>query len=152
MLKILLITLAILGVVAISGFAWAKHKGYCSGGDFVQRASERVSHKLALDDTQKAKLQGVTEKLRTMRDGWSEGRNQVRDEIGALLAAPSLNRDRVTALLDERHQTMKDRKAELVNAFGDFSDSLKPEQRTELAELIAERLNHRWGGPPHWVR
>lgn len=152
MLKILLITLAILGVVAISGFAWAKHKGYCSGGDFVQRASERVSHKLALDDTQKAKLREFTEKLRTMRDGWSEGRNQVRNEIGVLLAAPSLNRDRVTALLDERHQTNKERKTELVNAFGDFSDSLKQGQRTELAELIAERLNHRRGGPSHWVR
>ena len=152
MLKILLITLAILGVVAISSFAWAKHKGYCSGGDFVQRASERVSHKLALDDTQKAKLQGFTEKLRTMRSDRSRGPSQIGDEIGTLLAAPSLNRDRVTALLDDRHQTMMERKAELVDAFGDFSDSLKPEQRTQLAELLAERLNHRWGGPPHWVR
>lgn len=152
MLKILLIVLAILGVIAISGFAWAKHKGYCSGGDFMQRASERVSHKLELDDNQKAKLQGFTENLRTLRDDWSEGRSQVRDHVEDLLTAPSLDRDRVTALLDERHQTMTEREAALVNAFGDFSDSLKPEQRTRLAELIAERLNHRWGGPPHWVR
>lgn len=152
MLKILMIILAILGVVVISGFAWAKHNGYCSGGDFMQRASERVSHKLELDDNQEAKLKGFTEKLRALRDSSSAGRTPIRDEIGGLLTAPSLDRDRVTALLDERHQTMTERKAELVNAFGDFSDSLKPEQRTRLAELIAERLNHRWGGPPHWVR
>ena len=35
MLKTALIILAILGVVAAIGIAWAKHNGYCAGGDYL---------------------------------------------------------------------------------------------------------------------
>lgn len=149
MLKILLVTLTILGVVAVSGIAWARYNGYCAGGDLTQRVTERVSRKLDLNEYQAAKLQGFAEKLQALRSGWSEGRNQIRGELEGLLAAPVLDRDRVTGLLDERHQALAERKGEIVDAFGDFSDSLEPGQRTRLAELITARLDHRWGGPPH---
>ena len=96
MLKTILIIIAILGVFAVAGFAWAKHKGYCTGGDYLQRASERISHKLDLNDEQDAHLQGLTQTLHGLREGWAEHRTELSTEIERLLATPTL--DRVAAM------------------------------------------------------
>jgi len=145
MLKFLLTTLAVVGVVAFAGIAWAKHNGYCSDGNRLQHVTERISRKLDLTEAQKAKLQSFAETLHSLRGEGTELRAQLRDALDNLLAAPLLDRDRVTQLLEERHQAMEALKGELVDTFADFSDSLQPEQRTRLAELIAKRMEHRWG-------
>ena len=75
----------------------------------------------------------------------------ISELTGLPLAGSSLDRDRVMALLDERHQAVNERKGEVVDAFATFSDSLQPEQRTRLAELIAGRVERRWGSPG-WAR
>jgi Spy/CpxP family protein refolding chaperone len=149
MLKILLVSLAIAGV-AVGGFAWAKQNGYCSRSDLMGHVTERVARKLDLDDQQQAKLQTFAESLQSLRGDWSERRAAAREEVEALLASPSLDRERVMGLLDARHQALAEHQREVVDAFGEFSDSLRPEQRTRLAELIAQRMDHRWG-PPHWA-
>ena len=150
MLKTTLIIIAILGVFAVAGLAWAKHKGYCTGGDYLQRASERISGKLDLNDEQNAKLQGLTEALRSLREDWMARRTGLNAEIGNLLATPTLDRDAAMDLLQERHQAMTGHKQGIIAAFADFSDSLQPEQRARLAELIADRMQHRWG-QPRWA-
>ena len=150
MLKILLITLAIVAIT-VAGITWARHNGYCRGGDFMPHITERVSRKLDLNDEQKLKLEAFAETLRKLRGDWSERRTQMLAEVEDLLAGPSLDRDRVIALLDERHQAVNERKGEVVDAFANFSDSLQPEQRTRLAQLIAARMERRWG-PPGWAR
>jgi Spy/CpxP family protein refolding chaperone len=147
MLKILLIAAAVLGVVAIVGIAWANHKGYCSTGDYVEHVAQRVTRKLDLDEEQAAKLRGFGDRLRGLRSDWTERKTQMRQEIERLLGEPSLDRERATALLDERRLAMAERRHELVDAFADFTDSLHPEQRARLAELIAERMERRWGHP-----
>jgi hypothetical protein len=50
MLKIVLVTLLVVGLLAGLGIAWAKHKGYCSAEDPMQHITERISHKLDLND------------------------------------------------------------------------------------------------------
>lgn len=150
MLKILLITLAIVAIT-VAGITWARHNGYCRGGDSMQHITERVSRKLDLNDEQKLKLEAFAETLQKLRSDWSERRTQMSAEVEDILAGPSLDRDRVIALLDERHQAVNERKGEVVDAFATFSDSLQPEQRTRLAELIAARMERRWG-PPGWGR
>lgn len=150
MLKIVLTITAVIGLLAVLGAAWAKHNGYCAGGDRMQYVAERVARKLDLTDEQQAKLQTFTETLRQLRGDWGGRRKALTDELAGLLAAPSLDRNRVGELLDEQHQAMARRKGKIVDAFADFSDSLKPEQRTRLSELSGERLGHRWGHP-HWT-
>lgn len=150
MLKILLITLAVVGVLAAGGIAWARHNGFCAGGDHLEHVTERVSRKLDLGAEQNQKLQGLTEMLRKLRGDWAEHRTQRSGEIESLLAAPTLDRDRALDLLSQRHEAMAERKREIVDAFADFSDNLQPEQRARLAELISDRIQHRWG-PPRWA-
>ncbi|MGA7980990.1 MAG: periplasmic heavy metal sensor [Chromatiaceae bacterium] len=144
MLKMSLITLAVVGIIAAVGIAWARHSGYCAGGDFLNHITARVSRKLDLNAEQNEKLQGLAAMLRQLRGDWRERRPQVSPEIDSLLATKTLDRDLVMELLEKRRQAMAEHKRELVDAFADFSDSLRPEQRTRLAELITRRLQHRW--------
>jgi len=145
MSKNFMIATAVIGVICVSGFAWAKAKGYCDNGEFTQYVAEWVSYKLDLNEEQNGKLQQLTDQLGLLRQDMATNRTRIGDEIKNLLAAPSLDRDRLMRLLDERHRARAEHRRELVNAFADFSDGLKPEQREQLSELIAKRLEHQPG-------
>lgn len=145
MSKNFLIAMAITGVVSVSGLAWAKTKGYCDNGEFTQHVAEWVSYKLDLNEEQKGKLQQLTDQLGLLRQDMAKNRARMGDEMKNLLAAPSLDRDRLMRLLDEQHRARAEHRGELVNAVADFSDSLQPEQRAQLTELIAKRLEHQPG-------
>lgn len=149
MWKTLLIGTALVVVLGGAGVAWAKHAGYCDRGDRVQHLTERLTRKLDLNEGQQAKLQAFAEKLGALRAQRAERRGADREAVEQLLSAPQLDRDRAVELLDARLATVTGHKRELVEAFADFSDSLAPEQRERLAELISHRMNHRWG-PPRW--
>ncbi len=150
MLKISLITLAVIIVLAGLGVAWARHHGYCAGGDHLDHVTARIAHKLDLNDEQNQRLQGLAETLRKLRGGWTENRTQRADEIGRLLAAPTLDRSRAMGLVKEGREALTENSQAVIDAFADFSDGLRPEQRAELAELIAKRMQRRWG-PPRWA-
>jgi Spy/CpxP family protein refolding chaperone len=149
MLKTILITLAVLGVIAAAGMAWAKQSGYCSPENRLQKITERVGRKLDLNDDQQGLLEALTKTLRDLRIERQGLRVAMKESLTELLSEPSLDRDRATALIDGRYEDMKDSKLALVDAFADFSDSLAPEQRSRLTDLITDRMmerrgQHRW--------
>ena len=145
MLKTTLIVLVVLGMIAVAGVAWAKHNGYCSSEDRMQYVSERIDRKLDLNDDQRLHLESLIGTLLELRSEQQDRRRGVNQDVTELLSAPMLDRDRAVALIDKRLQGIDDRKRTLVDAFADFSDSLAPEQRAELAELIEQRRMGRWG-------
>jgi Spy/CpxP family protein refolding chaperone len=145
MLKTILITLLVLGAVGAAGVAWAKHKGYCSADGRMHHMTERVGRKLDLNEDQLGRLEIFAETLKGMRKELRDHRGAMKDRVAGLLSAPMLDRDRAVALIDERYQSMGDNKQAMVDAFADFSDSLNPEQRSQLAGLIGDRMMHRWG-------
>ena len=145
MLKTTLIVLLVLGMIAVAGVAWAKHNGYCSSEDRMQYVSERIDRKLDLNDDQRLHLESLIGTLLELRSEQQDRRRGVNQDVTELLSAPMLDRDRAVALIDKRLQGIDDRKRTLVDAFADFSDSLAPEQRAELAELIEQRRMGRWG-------
>lgn len=147
MLKTILITLLFLGVIGAAGAAWAKHKGYCSADGRMQHVTQRVGSKLDLNEDQLNRLEVFAETLQEIRNERQDHRAAMKDDVTELLSAPSLDRDRAVALIDERYQSMGDSKRAMVDAFADFSDSLEPEQRSQLAGLIGDRMMHRWGHP-----
>jgi len=150
MLKIVLITLVVVGVIAGFGIAWAKHKGYCSAEGRMQHVTERISKKLDLNDEQKSRLTALGEQFQTLRGDWRERRGTMRSDVQDLLKNDRFDRERALEMIDERQQTMTERKSDMVDAFAAFSDSLEPEQRSRLAKLIGEwSVHHR--GHPGWV-
>jgi Spy/CpxP family protein refolding chaperone len=147
MSKTLIIVLVIVALVALvgGGLAWAKHRGYCRNGG-IQWVQERISSRLELNQTQEQKLSALGDTLMGLRSQWMETRDQRRNELTALLDAPSLDRERATSLLEGWHRNWAERGPELVTAFADFSDSLSTEQREQLRELIEKRRGwHRPG-------
>lgn len=147
MLKTILITLVVLGVIAAAGAAWAKHSGYCSPENRIQKITERVGRRLDLNDDQQGRLEAFAQILQDLRSHRQVRRVAVKDNVAELLSASSMDRDRAIELIDERLQGMNDGKRSLVDAFADFSDSLAPEQRARLAELIDNRMAGGWGRP-----
>jgi Spy/CpxP family protein refolding chaperone len=149
MLKTILITLAVLGVIAAAGMAWVKQSGYCSPENRLQKITERVGRKLDLNDDQQGLLEALTKTLRDLRNERQGLRVAMKESLTDLLSEPSLDRDRAIALIDGRYEDIKDSKLALVDAFADFSDSLAPEQRSRLTDLITDRMmerrwQHRW--------
>jgi Spy/CpxP family protein refolding chaperone len=145
MLKTILITLAVLGFIAAAGMAWAKQSGYCSPENRLQKITERVGRKLDLNDDQQGRLEAFAKTLRDLRNERQDLGVAMKSSLKELLSEPSLDRDRAIALIDGRYESMSDSKLALVDAFADFSDSLAPEQRSRLADLVGDRMVGRWG-------
>jgi len=150
-MKSLLITSAIVGLVLSSGLVLARHGGFCAGGEIVHNITGFVSYKLGLGEEQGAKLAEFVDQLGALRQSWAAGRADMSDEVESLLAAPALDRERALQLVEERQRAMADYAAKLVDDFADFSDSLEPEQRTALIEMVRARMQDRCG-PGAWPR
>lgn len=108
------------------------------------RLVERVASKLELDEAQKARLGVVADKLREQRNALVAGSNP-REELQALLAGSSFDRARAKALVDAKTAAINAKSPELIAAFGDFYDSLRPEQQARLREYMS-RGRHGWRG------
>lgn len=143
MLKSILIVLFVLGIIGVAGAGWAKHNGYCQGGDRLQHVSDRVTRKLDLNETQQGKLQALVETLREVRGDRGVRKTRLRERIDGLLSAETLDRGQALAFIEERQQEINTNKTRVVDAFADFSDSLSAQQRGALSELIAKRLEGR---------
>lgn len=148
-MKTALIILAVVAVLAVAGLAWARHKGYCKG-DMVTFVAARLTNKLDLDEAQRGKLDALADTVRKLRGDWRKGREQVGAEVAGLLESPALDRARALTLVDTRREVFDDHKQDLVQAIGDFTDSLSSDQRRRLADMVTRLASHRCG-PPGWA-
>ncbi|MFO1330326.1 MAG: Spy/CpxP family protein refolding chaperone [Rubrivivax sp.] len=139
-----------LGVAALFGglAAWAQQR---HGGCWSDNAAERracmvdfASRKLDLDATQKAKLEALAGTLQAKRAALVPDAANPRAELQALIAGPSFDRTQAAALLQAKLATVQTQSPEVINAFGDFFDSLRPDQQAQLREALARRW-HRHG-------
>lgn len=145
-----IVSLILVGLLAIGGVAYAKKKGFCDGPE--GRANwmvERVSEQLELDDTQRDRLEQLRDRLLSMREQFADARTQGRAAVAELLAAPTLDQDRAQALIEQKTSFVSANSAELIAAFADFSDSLNEEQRATLLEWLERKGQHGFGHR-HW--
>jgi protein CpxP len=87
----------------------------------------------------------LSEQFQALRGNWRERRVDMRANVLDLLKNDRFDRERAQQMIDERQQSMAEYKRDMVDAFAEFSDSLDPEQRARLAELIDHWSGHRWG-------
>lgn len=129
-------TAALLGGLA----AWAghAHRG-CWSEDRAQAQAcfvDLASRKLDLDAAQKARLQALATQVQAQRSALlPEGRTP-RAELQALVAGNSFDRGAAAALLQAKISAVQTNSPTLINAFGDFYDSLRPEQQTQLRAAL----------------
>lgn len=104
-----------------------------------------ISNHLRLDAGQQAKFVQAQTELLAARTALQHERAMQHDVVDGLLRADTLDRTRVTQLIDRVMQTVNTRIGIAVPAIGDFYDSLTSAQREQLRELWARRSAGRHG-------
>ena len=108
------------------------------------RVIDRVSSRLDLDEAQKAKLGVVADQLRAGRQAL-RGNTDPRADVQSLVAGNTFDRAKAKTLIDAKTSAVQSKSPELIAAFGDFYDSLKPEQQQKVRDFM-QRGRHGWGG------
>lgn len=137
--------------VLLGGLAACGHRGDHGRGWSDERvtevrgkAIEKISSKLDLNADQKAKLGVLADEMIASRKAF-RGDSDPRTEIQALIAGDRFDRSKAQQLLDQKLQAAQGNGPQILSAFGDFYDSLNPEQQKQVRERL-ERRGHGWWG------
>lgn len=117
------------------------HHGF-GGGGFLRHLHE-IADELELTRAQKTQIHGI---FMEARDENKQYREQLHGGFHAVAKALIANPNDVSAaqaLLDQQDAAERALKANMLRAVSKAVNVLTPEQRTELARIIAERENRR---------
>ncbi len=103
---------------------------------------ERIGSKLDLNADQKAKLTVLGEKLHAQRQVL-RGQGDPRAEFKSLIAGEKFDRAKAQALVQQKTEIVRTGSPEVIDALGDFYDSLTPEQQQKVREFMERRRG--WG-------
>ncbi len=147
--KVVLVSLVGLGIVG-GAAAYAGSKGRCGFGHGYGHGGHRmgghmlehISDRMDLSVEQEEKLDNVFDEVRQMRREIMRDRKENMQDIVSLLDAEKLDQDKVLALFNEKTDTVKQHAPEIVAAMAEFSDSLTPEQKQHVREMMERRFDH----------
>lgn len=141
-----------LGVV-FGGMAACSHHAHSSwpmteadAAKLRERVIDRAGRELQLDDAQRARLGLLADALKAQRVALAADGGGARAEMQALVAGAQFDRARAQALVEAKTAALREKAPAVVAAFGDFYDSLRPEQQQKVREFIARGPRHGWHG------
>lgn len=106
---------------------------------------EKVTSKLDLNEVQKQKLGVLTDEMLAARKAVKGGTTDPRADLKALIAADKFDRTKAQTLLDQKTQAVQGNGPKVLAAFGDFFDSLTPEQQKQVRDKLDKRGHGWWG-------
>lgn len=109
------------------------------------KAIEKISGKLELNAEQKAKLGVLADEMIASRKAFRGDSANPRADMAALIAGDKFDRSKAQQLLDQKTQAVQGSGPKMLAAFGDFYDSLNPEQQKQVRERL-EKRGHGWWG------
>lgn len=139
--------------VLIGGLAACAHRDHharwrtMSDSDVAQlseRLVDKAGSRLELDAAQKAKLTALATVLREQRRKLVDG-GDPRAQWAGFVAGPTFDRTGARAWIDAKTGAVQGGSAPVIDAFGEFYDSLRPPQQAQLRELMA-RGRRGWHG------
>lgn len=140
----------------VGGLAACSHHRYGHGSwpmnetdaaKLRERVVDKASRELQLDGTQRAKLDALADALKVQRAALLAGTTDPRAEMQSLIAGAQFDRAKAQALVDGKTTAVREGAPAVVAAFGDFFDSLRPEQQQKLRDFMARGGHGRHG---HW--
>ncbi|MBS0449577.1 MAG: Spy/CpxP family protein refolding chaperone [Proteobacteria bacterium] len=140
--------IGVFGAAALLGGigAYAAHE-YGWHGDPAQMKRhmvERISGRLELNDTQKARLGVLADALMAQRQALHG--SDPKAEMQAVIAGPAFDRTRAEALLSSKIAALQSGGPAVLTAMADFYDSLDPAQQVKVRAFVAEHHGHRMHG------
>jgi Spy/CpxP family protein refolding chaperone len=109
---------------------------------------ETITHELDLDDAQRQSLKAVVDQYATDRRERFREIQKLREQIAAEYRKPTVDIARLDALTDQGTRLWGDLQKEMFRAVARADDMLKPEQRQQLNQMMADRLGAPFGRPP----
>lgn len=103
---------------------------------------ERVSDRLDLDDAQKLKLNVLADEMLAQRRVMRGNGAGMRTELQSLVQGNQFDRSRAQNLLTEKTDVLQTGGPKVIDAMGDFYDSLNPAQQEQVRERLAKRGGH----------
>ena len=107
---------------------------------------QKVTSELELDQVQQARLEAVKDEFLDMRTDMRSDREQTRADVLTMFEQSTFDRDKANAIVAQYVDKVNTRSPQIIDAIGDFYDSLNDEQRTELNGFIRHKMehHHRW--------
>jgi|GEM_PF-1386669 len=141
--------LAVVGIVALLGFAFGGHSRNRDSG--TERATQAVEHLFDKVDATPAQLERakaiVAAHAPTLNSLGNTG-EQLRIQARSLLIAPTIDRAALESLRQQHVQTMEQNSREISAMLADLAGVLTAKQRTELADALQKSFEHH---PGHWL-
>ena len=130
------------GGYPMGGFGHFRHM---SMGGMGERGLDNMLEQIDATPEQEKKLWAIVDAARA--DIWPVARELrgTREEIAAIIGAPTIDRAAAEKLRSERVATLDEASKKAMTALLDAADVLTPEQRAKLLEHFKERRSHgRW--------
>ena len=108
-----------------------------------QRFVDRIAGRLDLNADQKKRLNALADKLHEQRVALM-GATDPRAEVRSLVAGEKFDRAKAQAMVGEKMAVVGAKSPELIAAFGDFYDSLSPEQQAKVRDFMQHRRHGWW--------
>jgi len=134
------------GVLLTVGVVACNHgMHYGSAEERGEWMVQKVSKELELNEVQLARLAEVKDEFLEARKTMRSDREQTRADVLAMLQQPTLDRDKANAIVGQHIDTINSRTPVIIDAVGNFYDSLDDAQRVELREFIEHKMEHHHG-------
>ena len=107
---------------------------------------QKVTNELELNQTQQARLAKVKNEFLDMRKSMRSDREQTRTDVLAMLKQPTLDRGKANEIVGQYIEKINSRSPVIIDAIGNFYDSLDDAQRAELTAFFEHKMehHHRW--------
>ncbi len=131
------LTLGIAGGAAAIG----KHQF----GDPEKRAAKvaaYIAYELELDETQKQALDVLKTQMMAARQTVKADKSAMKQEALGLINADTFDRAKALDMINSKVLVVNEQAPDMINALGDFLDTLNAEQKAEIAEFVQERRGH----------
>ena len=110
-----------------------------------ERIVQKITEELELTETQQTRLSDVKNEFLDMRKTMRSNREQTQTDIQAMLKQPTLDRNKANSIVNQHIETIHSRSPAIIDAIGNFYDSLDDAQRAELREFIEDKMEHHHG-------
>ena len=135
------------GVLLASAVTGCRHgMHYGTAEERGEWMVQKVSSELELNDTQQARLAEVKDQFLDARRLMKANREQHRAEVLTMLSQPTFDRDKANAMVGQQIETVNTRAPVVINAIGNFWESLDADQRAELRAFIEDNMAHHHSG------
>lgn len=148
--------MALLGLAVVAGGVVAcghRAHGDWQGKDATEikaKAVQRATKYLTLDAAQQAKAAALADALQAQHQAFTGGSAgdpgaNPKAQLQQLISGPSFDRNGAQVLLSQKLASVQTQGPQVIGAMADFFDALRPEQQTQLRELMAKGRHGRHG-------